>query len=215
MFNHLSAALTLLPRRLLSSSLTTLSGTCRLFSRMEPAVVRCLPAEPKLTISFSLDGSHKHMLREKSEPLGKVLARISNGIVKSQGKAKKSKKNRVQQPSETQESPVVKLYFHGDEVAATVLNSEAWQDGAMLQVGDVKYSVHRNPPTFTTAELPVSLLAGFPACPKLEIEFGNLQDCELTWYKENEPSTRYLHKNRSRHFYPKPLTEHTENQISN
>lgn len=194
MFNHLSAALTLLPRRLLSSSLRTLTGACRLLSRMEPAVVRCLPEEPKLTISFSLDGSHKHMLRDQDEPLGKVLARISNGIVKSQGKAKKSKKNRVQQPSGTPESPAVKLYFDGDEVPDTVPNSEAWQDGAVLQVGDVKYSVQRNPPTFTTAELPVSLLAAFPVCPNLEVEFGNLQDCEFTWYKENERNTRYLQR---------------------
>lgn len=163
--------------------------------------MRCLPEEHKLTISFSLDGSQKHMLRDQDEPLGKVLARISNAIVKSQGKAKKSKKNRVQEPSQSPQSPVVKLYFDGDEVPDTVSNSEAWQDRAVLQVGDVKYSVRRNPPTFTTAELPVSLLAGFPVCPKLEIEFGNLKDCELTWYKENEPKIRYLHRKSRSHLH--------------
>lgn len=157
---------------------------------MESAVVRCLPGEPKLTISFCLDGSHKHMLRDQDEALGKVLARISNGITKDQRKAKKSKKNKGQQPCETPESVVVKLYYGGDEVADTALNSEAWQDGAVLQVGDVKYSVQRNAPTFTTAELPASLLAGFPVCPSLEVEFGNLQDCEFTWYKENTINTR-------------------------
>uniref|UniRef100_A0A3Q1IJS9 2',5'-phosphodiesterase 12 n=1 Tax=Anabas testudineus TaxID=64144 RepID=A0A3Q1IJS9_ANATE len=166
--------------------LLVLRRSCRVLSRMEPAVVRCLPGEPKLTISFSLDGSHKHMQRDQDEPLGKVLARISNGIVKSQ---RKGKKNRVQQPSEAAELPAVKLYFDGGEVPDTMLNSEAWQDGAVLQVGHVKYSVRRNAPTFITAELPVSLLAGFPVCPKLEIEFGNLQDCEFMWYKENEPNT--------------------------
>lgn len=189
MFNHLSAALALLPRRLLSSSPRTLTSACRRLGRMELAVVRCLPGEPKLTISFCLDGSQKHMLRDQGETLGKVLARISNGIIKGQGKAKKSKKNKGQQPSEAPEHTLVKLYYGGDEVPDTALNSEAWQDGAVLQVGDVKYSVQRNAPTFTTAELPVSLLAGFPVCPKLEVEFGNLQDCEFTWYKENVPNT--------------------------
>ncbi|XP_070759383.1 2',5'-phosphodiesterase 12 [Enoplosus armatus] len=189
MFNHLSAALALLPRRLLTSSPRTLTRACRLLGRMESAVVRCLPGEPKLTISFCLDGSHKHMLRDQGEALGKVLARISNSITKGQGKAKKSKKNKGQQPCETPEPAVVKLYYDGDEVADTVLNSEAWQDGAVLQVGDVKYSVQRNAPTFTTAELPVSLLAGFPVCPNLEVEFGNLQDCEFTWFKESAPNT--------------------------
>ncbi|XP_070696453.1 2',5'-phosphodiesterase 12 [Pempheris klunzingeri] len=190
MFNHLSAALTLLPRRLLSSSPRTWTRAFRrLPGRMEPVVVRCLPGEPKLTISFRLDGSHKHMLRDQDEALGKVLARISNGIAKPKGKAKKSKRNKEQQPCETPEAAVVKLYYGGDEVPDTVLNSEAWRDGAELQVGDVRYSVRRNAPTLTTAELPVSLLAGFPVCPNLEVEFGNLQDCEFTWYKETTPKT--------------------------
>ncbi|KAM7401644.1 hypothetical protein PAMP_016941 [Pampus punctatissimus] len=156
---------------------------------MEPAVVRCLPGEAKLTISFCLNGSQKHMLRDQDEALGKVLARIYNGIIKGQTKAKKSKKTKGQQPSEAPEPAAVKLYFGGDEVPDTALNSEAWQDGAVLQVGDVKYSVQRNPPTVTTAELPVSLLADFPVCPKLELEFGNLQDCEFTWFIEKVPDT--------------------------
>ncbi|XP_070815084.1 2',5'-phosphodiesterase 12 [Chaetodon trifascialis] len=190
MFNHLSAALTLLPRRLLFSSPGALTRVRRLLGTMEPAVVRCIPGEPKLTISFCLDGSHRHMLRDQDEAVGKALARISNNSSKGQGKAKKSKKNRGQQPCETPEpSVVVKLYFGGDEVADTVLNSEAWRDGAVLQVGDVKFSVQVNAPTFTTAELPVSLLAGFPVCPSLKVEFGNLQDCEFRWFKESAPKS--------------------------
>ncbi|KAM7421970.1 hypothetical protein PAMA_010173 [Pampus argenteus] len=190
MLNHLSAALALFPRRLLGSSPKTWTRGCRrLLGGMEPAVVRCLPGEPKLTISFCLNGSQKHMLRDQDEALGKVLARISNGIIKDQTKPKKSKKNKGQQPSEASEPAAVKLYLGGDEVPDTTLNSEAWQDGTVLQVGDVKYSVQRNPPTVTTAELPGSLLAGFPVCPKLELEFGNLQDCEFTWFLEKVPDT--------------------------
>ncbi|XP_071350977.1 2',5'-phosphodiesterase 12 [Trachinotus anak] len=185
MLHHLSAALSLIPRRLLTSSPGTLSRACRLLGRMEPAVVRCLPGEAKLTISFSLDGSNKCMLRDQDEPLGKVLARISNNLAKGQGKAKKSKKHKGQQPGEAPELTAVKLFYDGDEVPETALNSEAWRDGAVLQVGGVRYSVQRNAPTFTTAELPGSLLAGFPVCPKLEVEFGSLEDCEFTWYKEN------------------------------
>ncbi|MEQ2158205.1 hypothetical protein GOODEAATRI_009860 [Goodea atripinnis] len=129
---------------------------------MEAAVVRCLPGEPKLTISFCLGESQKHMLRDQDEALGKVLTRISNTIAKNHTKAKKSKKNRDQEPSEAAEPAVVKLFFRGDEVPDTLPNSEAWQDGAVLQVGEVKYNIQRNAPTFTTAELPVSLMAGFP-----------------------------------------------------
>ncbi|KAM4741274.1 2',5'-phosphodiesterase 12 [Anableps anableps] len=189
MLKHLSALCALLPRCLLSPSPRTFSGACRLTARMEAAVVRCLPGEPKLTISFCLEDSQKHMLRDQSEALGKVLSRISNSIAKNHAKAKKSKKKRDQQPSEAAAPAVVKLFFMGDEVPDTLPNSEAWQDGAVLQVGEVKYSVQRNAPTFTTAELPVSLMAGFPVCPKLEVEFGNLQDCEFMWFKENSTNT--------------------------
>ncbi|KAM6928468.1 2',5'-phosphodiesterase 12 [Xenentodon cancila] len=189
MFKHLSAALQLLPRCLLTPSPRTPTRACRLLHGMESVLVRCLPGEPKLTISFCLNGSHKHMLRDQDEKLGKVLSRISNAVAKGQGKAKKSKKNLNQQPSEAAEAAVVKLFFGADQVPDTVVNSEAWQDGAVLQVGDVKYAVQRNAPTFTTAELPVSMLAGFPVCPKLEMEFGNLEDCEFRWFRENPPST--------------------------
>lgn len=183
MLNRLCAAAGLLPRRLLSSSPRPLGG-------MEAVVVRCLPGEPKLTISFRLAGSHRQMLRDQDEPLGRVLVRISSSLAKGPGK-KKSKKNRGQQePGEAAEPAVVKLFFGGDEVADTVLNAEAWLDGAVLQVGAVRYSVLRNAPTFTTAELPGSLMAGFPVCPKLEVEFGNLQDSEFRWFRETGPSTR-------------------------
>nr|CBN80659.1 2',5'-phosphodiesterase 12 [Dicentrarchus labrax] len=156
---------------------------------MEPAAVRCLPGEPKLTISFRLDGSHRHMLRDQDEPLGTLLTRISHNFVKGRGKAKKCKKNKGQPPVEAPEPAVVKLFYDGDEVAHTVPNSEAWRDGAVLQVGDVKYSVQRNAPALITAELPGSLLAGFPVCPRLEVEFGNLQDCEFIWFKEEASNT--------------------------
>ncbi|CAG5977886.1 unnamed protein product [Menidia menidia] len=188
MLSHLSAAFALVPRCLRISSSRGLARARLVLGRMDAAVVRCLPGEPKLTISFSLDGSHKHMLRDQDEALGTVLARISKNFAKSQGKAKKSKKNRGQQPCEAAEPASVKLFVGGAEVADTVRNSEAWQDGAVLQVGDAKYTVQRNAPTFTTAELPVSLMAGFPVCPKLEVEFGNLRDSEFTWYKETAPS---------------------------
>lgn len=194
MLKHLAgAALALLPRRPLFS-LRPLSETRRLLGRMEPAVVRCLPGEPKLTIRFTLDGINKQMLRDQSEELGKVLARIANGVVKSQAKAKKMRRNKGKQGQEQmeEESPeltAVKLFYDGAEVADTVPNSEAWRDGAVLQVGDVRYSVLRNSPTLTLAELPVSMLAGYPVCPNLQVEFGNLHDSEFTWYKENTPNT--------------------------
>ena len=65
---------------------------------MERAVVRCVPSEPKLSLSFALaDGSHKNMQRDQSEPLGRALSRIATNALKGHAKvaaAKKSRKNR-------------------------------------------------------------------------------------------------------------------------
>lgn len=157
----------------------------RYYTKMDIAVVRSVPSEPKLTISFTLDGSHKHMLRDQHEDLGKVLARISNGIIKSKSKAKKSKKNqRDDDPNNSAVEPIVRLHHNGDYVANEVPNIDAWQDGAVLHIGEVRYRVERNPPVFTIAELPLTLMAGFPICPKLEIEFGDFQHCTFGWYKQ-------------------------------
>lgn len=153
---------------------------------MQTAVVRCLPGEPKLTISFCLDGSHKHMLRDQDEPVGKVLARIVANINKNQDKGKKKKKQQQRGEEESHgRAAEVRLLFEEEPVEESMLNVEAWRDGAVLCVGDVRYAVLRNVPTFTSAELPRSLMAGFPVCPKLQLEFGNMEDCEFTWFKEN------------------------------
>lgn len=153
---------------------------------MQTAVVRCLPGEPKLTISFCLDGSHKHMLRDQDEPVGKVLARIVANITKNQDKGKKKKKQQQRGEEESHgRAAEVRLLFEEEPVEESMLNVEAWRDGAVLCVGEVRYTVLRNVPTFTSAELPRYLMAGFPVCPKLQLEFGNMEDCEFTWFKEN------------------------------
>ncbi|CAO2638075.1 2',5'-phosphodiesterase 12 [Lemmus lemmus] len=166
---------------------------------MERAVVRCVPSESKLSLSFALaDGSHRNMQRDQSEPLGRVLSRIATNALKGHAKAgavKRSRKNRAQsgggaacapEPAAACE-PVVKLYYREEAVADDVLNVDAWQDGAVLQIGDVKYKVERNPPAFTELQLPNYIMAGFPVCPKLSLEFGDCASSLFRWYKEVKP----------------------------
>ncbi|KAK2874788.1 hypothetical protein Q8A67_021941 [Cirrhinus molitorella] len=160
--------------------------TTRFNMNMERCVVRCVPCESKLTISFNLDGSNKHMLREQTEPLGKVLSRIANSIIKAQNKAKKSKANEEKSKSEP---PEISLCVNETRVPEETVNADAWQDGAVLHVGHLKYKVELNPPTFTLCELPSSLMAGFPVCPKLEVEFGDLKESKFRWFKESSPKS--------------------------
>ncbi|XP_065396885.1 2',5'-phosphodiesterase 12 isoform X4 [Macaca fascicularis] len=169
---------------------------------MERAVVRCVPSEPKLSLSFALaDGSHKNMQRDQSEPLGRVLSRIATNALKGHAKAAAAKKSRKSRPNASGGAacsgpgpepavacePVVKLYYREEAVAEDVLNVDAWQDGAVLQIGDVKYKVERNPPAFTELQLPRYIMAGFPVCPKLSLEFGDPASSLFRWYKEAKP----------------------------
>ncbi|XP_057273690.1 2',5'-phosphodiesterase 12 [Pezoporus wallicus] len=161
---------------------------------MERAVVRCVPSEPKLTLRLVLpDGSARHMQRDKAEPLGRVLARIAANTAKGNAKAaKKSKKARAAgSPAEEApaEAPAVRLFScDGEVVAEEVPNAAAWQDGAVLHIGEARYRVERNRPALTELRLPRSLLAGFPVCPKVSTEFAAPQHCLFRWYREQRPS---------------------------
>ncbi|KAK9406179.1 2-phosphodiesterase 12 [Crotalus adamanteus] len=170
--------------------LPTITGT---FPAMERAVVRCVPAEPKLSVSIVLqDGKTRHLRRDQTEPLGQALARIANNVSKGQAKkAKKSKKTQAEAdpgtPVPSSELLPVRLFSQdGEAVAEDVPNEEAWKDGTVLQIGETSYRVERNPPTLTELQLPRSLMAGFPVCPKLRVEFGSAQDCLFRWYHEEK-----------------------------
>lgn len=171
------------------------ASSSRALPAMERAVVRCVPAEPKLSVSFVLgDGSSRHMQRDQAEPLGRALARIANNAGKGHAKAaKKSKKARAEADSGVPPPPpppTVCLFSQdGKAVADDVPNAEAWQDGTVLQIGEARYRVERNPPALTELQLPRSLLAGFPVCPKLRTEFGTPGDCRFRWYQERKAVT--------------------------
>ncbi|XP_075430948.1 2',5'-phosphodiesterase 12 [Ascaphus truei] len=167
------------PRLLLRAALTQPAAAR---SMEERAVVRCVPSEAKLSISLVLSGCHKHMQREQSEPLGKALARIATNAAK--GQAKKSKRNKAEQAAASE--PHVCLYYRGEAVCEEAANAEAWQDGAVLEVGEARYRVERNPPSFQELELPRHIMAGFPVCPKLQLEFGEADKSDFVWYKQQQ-----------------------------
>uniref|UniRef100_A0A8C8BMH3 2',5'-phosphodiesterase 12 n=1 Tax=Otus sunia TaxID=257818 RepID=A0A8C8BMH3_9STRI len=161
---------------------------------MERAVVRCVPSEPKLSLRLVLpDGSARHMQRDQAEPLGRALARIATNAAKGRAKAaKKSKKARAESGPAGEAAaaaPAVRLFSRdGEAVAEEVPNAAAWQDGAVLQIGEAQYRVERNPPALTELRLPRSLLAGFPVCPKVSAEFAAPQHCLFRWYRERRPA---------------------------
>ncbi len=111
MLNKLSLSTKLFFRYIPPSSILTHRNlfSTRFNMNMERCVVRCVPCESKLTISFNLNGSNKQMLREQTEPLGKVLARIANSIIKGQSEAKKSKPNKEKNETPEADKPEISL----------------------------------------------------------------------------------------------------------
>ncbi|XP_009569790.2 2',5'-phosphodiesterase 12 [Cuculus canorus] len=162
---------------------------------MERAVVRCVPGEPKLSVRLVLpDGSARHLQRDQAEPLGRALARIAASAARGPGKAgkknKKAKGGPAGEGAAAAAAPVVRLFGRGGEaVGEETPNAAAWQEGAVLQVGDTRYLVERNPPALTELRLPRSLLAGFPVCPALSTEFAAPRHCLFRWFRERrEPA---------------------------
>lgn len=129
MFGHLPTVLAQLPRRLLLSSRRTLTRACHIQGTMELVIVRCIPGEHMLRIRYRFSEINREMQREQGEMVGKVLARISNNSNKTKTAKKASKL-----PPETKQ--VVQLLYNGEPVPDTLPNRDAWQDGAVLQVGN-------------------------------------------------------------------------------
>ncbi|XP_069795719.1 2',5'-phosphodiesterase 12 isoform X2 [Narcine bancroftii] len=151
---------------------------------MQTAVVRCVPGDSKMTISFELDGGHRRLEREQRECLRAALARIAHNVLRAQNKPRKSRRAAAAQAAEQPQAPEVGLYVGEQAVAGDTSNAEAWQDGAVLQVGGTRYQVLRNPPTLTRLELPAAILAGFPVCPRVQVEFGEPAKSRFEWLKE-------------------------------
>uniref|UniRef100_A0A8C5QW83 2',5'-phosphodiesterase 12 n=1 Tax=Leptobrachium leishanense TaxID=445787 RepID=A0A8C5QW83_9ANUR len=169
-----------------------LSGVGRLLGRtfsMERAVVRALPLEPKLTISLVLSGSLRQLQRDPGEPLGRALSRIAASAAKGLGKRRRGKEAAEEASSP---GPQVSLWFSGELVPEDEQNASAWRDGAVLQVGETRYRVERNPPACTEVRLPGHIMAGFPVCPRLELDFSRPELCRFSWFRESAQAAEVL-----------------------
>ncbi|CAH1249725.1 PDE12 [Branchiostoma lanceolatum] len=165
---------------------------CRRFS-MQRCVVRCVPEEEKMAISYKLGEGQRNLLRAKTETLGGALSRIVFNATKHLNKGKKKKKAKLEGATPESESNTItaQLTFNKVKVEDDIPNSEAWQEGAILEIGEHRYVVNVNPPMVKSVVLPISIMAGFPLFPRLDLDFASRQDSCYTWYREDNsgPST--------------------------
>lgn len=151
---------------------------------MSNVIVRCLPSEDSMTISFIHDGKQRNMQRAKQETLDKSLKRISLSCM--QNINKKSKKEKRAEKGDQEVLPV-SLWLNNEEVNDALTNEEAWKDGAILRLGDRQLSVEVNPPSVVSLSLPGHIMAGFPIFPVVELQFANIKNCLFKWYRSINP----------------------------
>uniref|UniRef100_A0A2I3HA10 2',5'-phosphodiesterase 12 n=1 Tax=Nomascus leucogenys TaxID=61853 RepID=A0A2I3HA10_NOMLE len=153
---------------------------------IERAVLRCVPSEPKLNLSFALaDGSHKNMQRDQIYPLGRVLSRIATNALKGFFLCESAECDRRCGLFRAGTRASCGLRARGEAVLPG--RGRAQRGCLARRRGDVKYKVERNPPAFTELQLPRYIMAGFPVCPKLSLEFGDPASSLFRWYKEAKP----------------------------
>ncbi|XP_078620221.1 2',5'-phosphodiesterase 12-like [Branchiostoma floridae x Branchiostoma japonicum] len=162
------------------------SVLCRSFA-MQRCVVRCVPEEEKMTISYRLGEGQRNLLRAKTETLGGALSRIVFNTNKYLNKGKKKKKAKLEAANAESDSNAItaQLTFNRVKVDDDIPNSEAWQEGAILEIGEDRYVVNVNPPMVKSVVLPTSIMAGFPVFPRLDLDFASRQESSYTWYRED------------------------------
>jgi len=75
------------------------------------------------------------------------------------------------------------LSENGSIVSTSELNASAWTDGKCLQIEDQMFHVCVNVPTIRKLSLLQPMIVGFPVYVNIDLEFGDMSDCEFTWYR--------------------------------
>ena len=149
--------------------------------------------------------------RVKSESLGSALQRLQMNLSKKlikkskkKNKAKNSKKTTSTKSEEclvdkdeqdlasnkkacdeednesTQEIPVHVIH-NGNIVDLSVINENAWIEGAFLKIENEEIPICFNPPSVKLNNLSEVIMEGFPLYPNPEFEFVQEEKCEFFW----------------------------------
>ena len=132
------------------------------------ALVRCVPIDGTLTISFLLKGSTHKLRREQNEKLEKTLTRISLTVVKFQKRERKKTEKKLKSSSEIRPAEVKLLDEEGkEEVPLDTPNSAAWREGVWLHIDGLRYLVSTNPPLVQHLEVSSCVMVGSPVIPQV------------------------------------------------
>eukprot|EP00794_Sanderia_malayensis_P005934 gene5934-6620_t len=158
--------------------------------------VRCVDDEEKMFISTKIDGVSRHYSRLKHEPLKNTLSRMHISLCNPIHKKKFRKRaDHELESGGTITSPkhqypedinlqVMTLQGNKHEaIDVETSNIEAWMKGNILVIGEKQFRIEVNAPVVLSANLPCSVMSGFPIVPYLELEFANREDSMFMWLR--------------------------------
>lgn len=122
--------------------------------------------------------------RKVTETIGEFQNRILTNVEKTLSKKRKKKSKDDEADSGADEGIKVVFRSDGEEVDSSKNCKEILSSSNItMNVLGIDFKVLVNRPVITAIALPESMLADFPISPsKLDVEFGDRRNCQLTWY---------------------------------
>uniref|UniRef100_A0A8C4PZJ2 Phosphodiesterase 12 n=1 Tax=Eptatretus burgeri TaxID=7764 RepID=A0A8C4PZJ2_EPTBU len=84
-----------------------------------------------------------------------------------------------------------------EEAVDVLINSEAWREGATLEIGSNCYQVERNPPSIISLSLPSVIMFGFPVFPVAHFEFVDRAHTLYEWFVDADEVKAVEHEERT------------------
>ena len=137
-------------------------------SSSQMLIVRLIPQDEHLNLSYVLKEKKHNLRRYKQEALSKTLKRISITAVRPE-KLKRSQRRHMQGQNEHMAPIEVYLLAGTERVADDTPNCEAWLEGRVLVVDDAQFTVYVNIPTLLSLRMPRFIMSNCPTVPEVSI----------------------------------------------
>lgn len=147
-----------------------------------------------MTISLTVGGVQRHLQRPKEELLEKPLARLlANLSAPGKGKKHKGRSQQATDPSSAQPASASVAVLAGltqpSLDASSVTNEAAWVTGHVLQLGEARLPILRNPPLTAKLDVYGDAFVGIPLVPVPQLLFADEDACSWEWEVQRPPAS--------------------------
>ncbi|KFM23754.1 2',5'-phosphodiesterase 12 [Auxenochlorella protothecoides] len=147
-----------------------------------------------MTISLTVGGVQRHLQRPKEELLEKPLARLlANLSAPGKGKKHKGRSQQATDLSSAQPASASVAVLAGltqpSLDASSVTNEAAWVTGHVLQLGEARLPILRNPPLIAKLDVYGDAFVGIPLVPVPQLLFADEDACSWEWEVQRPPAS--------------------------